>query len=112
MSVFEDYIVGFLTRVMINILSLIIIFMIIKILLKSITSIFDIIDKIPVVHGVNRLLGALVGFSEGAIIICLFFLFMMIFTGDEIGQSFYGMVESDPILSFIYNNNIFLHFVL
>ena len=110
-SVFEDYIVGFMTRLIINILSLVIIFLIIKILLKSITSLLDIIDKIPVFHGINRLLGALAGFAEGFIIISLFFLFMTIFAGDEIGQQFYAIVETNPILSMIYDNNLFIHLV-
>ncbi len=111
-SVFEDYIVGFLTKLIINVVSLIIIFLMIKILLRAITSILDIIDKIPVIHGLNRLMGALTGFAEGFIIISLFFLFMTIFTGDEIGRQFYRIVESNVILSFIYNNNIFLRLVV
>ena len=111
-SVFEDYIVGFLTKLIINVLSLIIIFLIIKILLKAITSVFDIIDKIPILHGINRLMGALTGFAEGFIIISLFFLFMNVFTGDEIGRQFYQIVEKNVILSFIYDNNIFLRLVV
>ncbi len=111
-SVFEDYIVGFLTKLIINVLSLIIIFLIIKILLKAITSVFDVIDKIPVLHGINRLMGALTGFAEGFIIISLFFLFMNVFTGDEIGRQFYQIVERNTILSFIYDNNIFLRLVV
>ncbi|MCR4745159.1 MAG: CvpA family protein [Lachnospiraceae bacterium] len=111
-SVFEDYIVIALTKLIINVLSLIIIFLIIKILIRSITSILDIIDKIPVFHGINRLMGAAAGFAEGFIIISFFFLVMTLFTGDEIGRDFYEIVGSNVILSFIYNNNIFFKLII
>ena len=111
-NVFGEYIIGFLSKLIIRILSLIIIFLLIKLLFRSITVIFDVIDKLPILHGINRFMGAVVGFTEGFIIISLFFLFMTVFAGNEIGDGFYKLVESNFILAFIYDNNIFLRFVL
>ncbi|MCR5777468.1 MAG: CvpA family protein [Lachnospiraceae bacterium] len=111
-NVFGEYIVGFLARLIIRIIALVIIFLLIKFLFRSITIIFDVIDKIPILHGINRIMGAAVGFAEGFIIVSLFFLFMTIFTGDDIGNQFFNLVESNTFLAFIYDNNIFLRFVL
>lgn len=108
---FQDYIAAFMARMVVRIIALLIIFVFTKFILRSIGLMLDIIDKIPVVHGLNRLAGGVAGLLEGALLICLFMLFMTIFVGGKIGTSFFEIVESDKILSFIYNNNILLKFV-
>ncbi|MCR5526733.1 MAG: CvpA family protein [Lachnospiraceae bacterium] len=108
---FQDYIAAFMARMVVRIIALLIIFIFTKFLLRSIGIMLDFIDKIPVLHGLNRLAGGAVGLIEGTLIIWLFMLFMTIFVGGELGNTFFEIVESDKILSLIYNSNLLLKFV-
>ncbi len=108
---FEDYVARFLSRLSIQILTYIISFLLLIAIIRAILLSLDLLDRIPVLHGINRLAGCLAGLLEGMIFVWLFFLFMTALSGTGIGKAFYDLVQSQPVLKYIYENNLFLRFL-
>ncbi|MCR4892904.1 MAG: CvpA family protein [Lachnospiraceae bacterium] len=108
-SIFEDYVSTFLTDLLLNIIAYIFTFLIVMVILRLIIRSMNLLDNLPLLHGMNHFAGALAGFAEGLIVIWLIFLFMTAIIGTETGQRFYAIVQGNPVLRFLYNNNIFFH---
>ncbi len=83
-------------------------FLVISIIMKIVLASLDLISRIPVLHGINRILGLLAGMVEGFLAIWLFMLFMTMIAGSDAGRAFFGMVNSNSILALLYSNNVFL----
>lgn len=67
----EDYVVSFIANTIINVISMIIVFVAVFALLKIIGMAINIISKLPVINTVNKLFGAALGFLEGVFVVWL-----------------------------------------
>ncbi len=108
-SAFEDYSAAYLTRFILNVISYVITFLLVMLVLKILIHSLNLLDRLPLLHGMNHLAGAVAGFVEGALVVWLIFFFMTAIMGTDIGQRFLAVVKENAILRFIYNNNIFFH---
>lgn len=108
---FSEYLAISLTDTLVEAFSVIILFIIIKLILRIIVSIIDLISKLPLIHGVNKSLGGLVGLAEGVLIIWAVCILLTAISGTAIGQQIFSAISTNKILSFIYNNNLLLKFL-
>jgi uncharacterized membrane protein required for colicin V production len=67
-----------------------------------------IVSRIPVIKGVNRILGVFAGLLQAFIIISLAFLFMALIAGTQLGVCCLAYIDADPFLSYLYYNNALL----
>ncbi len=111
-SNFDDYISGYITRMILNALSYFIIFLTVFIVLKVIANILDIISKLPIINAVNKMAGLAVGLIQGLIVIWILCIILNILSSTELGNTLFKMVSESPVLSFIYNNNLLVHYVM
>lgn len=65
-----------------------------------------IINRIPVLKGVNRTLGIFAGAFQGLIIVWLLFLLLTLFAGSELGRQCIAQIDQSKILSYLYYNNV------
>lgn len=86
-----------------NIISTLFLFLISSFVIQALFVAFDIVGRIPVVHGVNKWLGAGLGFLQGAFVIWVFFLiitFLLPFIGhSELMEA----IQANDILSLLYD---------
>ena len=80
------------------------------IIVKLIDKGLGIVDHIPVLKGINRILGLFAGIFEAFILVSLFFLFVALIAGTEIGETLTGYIDENEPLSFLYYQNIILKF--
>ena len=80
------------------------------IIVKLIDKGLGIVDHIPVLKGINRILGLFAGIFEAFILVSLFFLFVALIAGTEIGETLTGYIDESEFLSFLYYQNIILRF--
>lgn len=66
----------------------------------------DIVSKLPIIKGVNRLLGIGAGFMQGVLIIWIFFYFIEICQTYTFGQEVMICVENNAFLQVLYENNL------
>ena len=81
------------------------------IFLRFLGGILNIVSKIPVLKGINRVLGLAAGFLQGLILVWLFFYFIAICRIFPFGQELYRYVEDSAYLKLLYDNNLILYFI-
>ncbi len=75
-SALEKYISNNLADILVNILAMVITFSLVSLAIGIISHVLDIISFFPIIHGANKIGGAIVGLAEGAI--CLWVICMVI----------------------------------
>ena len=71
----------------------------------------DVIANLPVIHGMNQVLGLLLGFMQALAIVWIAFLVITIFSSTAIGKLLMEMIEKSMILDKLYDLNVFLNFL-
>jgi uncharacterized membrane protein required for colicin V production len=84
----------------------------VQILLRILLAALDILSHIPVIGGLNRLLGLLLGLLQALFFIWIFFLVLSMATATDWGLQLMSMVQESSLLSYLYNSNLFLQVVL
>lgn len=87
---------------LIRVILFIIIFIIVKILIDWIGRALDLVSRLPVIHSLNRVLGAVIGTARGVVtaaIICFVAMYLIKFQGGNLFGLTAEMLEG----SFIYN---------
>ena len=76
--------------------------------LHILSQVLDLISKLPVIGGVNHVLGGLAGFIKGIVLIWLLFAFVAMGSATTIGSVMLEAIYDSPILVWIYENNLVL----
>lgn len=71
----------------------------------------DVVNKIPVIKGINRFLGFFAGGLEGFIIVWLFFMLVSIISGSQLGHELIQNIHDNEFLAFLYDHNAVLAIV-
>ncbi|MFA9465154.1 MAG: CvpA family protein [Velocimicrobium sp.] len=106
----EDYVRVQLANWIVNAISFVLILLIAFVILWYICHILDIISKLPILNGLNKTAGMLVGVLRGFITIWMWCIVLMIFSTSHIGQIVFGYINESEFLSIIYNNNLLFQF--
>lgn len=99
------------TDAALNIISMLIVFVIVKILLWILAKILDLATKLPVIHSCNKLLGGVLGCVSGVLIVYLLLGLLTFTTLLNTTSDFGRAVQNSLILSRMYENNILLYFL-
>ena len=110
-SLFEEYVAGYLARMIINAISFIGCFLVLWIFIWFIIFSADIIARIPIIKGFNKLLGLIAGLIKGLLIVWVGFFVAIIFFGNTIGSQMLTSINSSVILTILFNNNLLAQFI-
>ncbi|MBE5936341.1 MAG: hypothetical protein E7262_11280 [Lachnospiraceae bacterium] len=108
---FSEYIVFGLTTIVINILSYIIIFIVIRIGIMVITYVVDLISKLPIIEEFDGMGGVLIGAVKGVIEIWILLLVITLIANTKLGISAMECISGNFLLEMLYNNNILLQII-
>ncbi len=75
-------------------------------------KITDVVNKIPVIKGINRFFGLFAGAFQGIIVIWLLFLLLSIFSATAFGSVLISYIEESPFLNILYNHNVVLEILM
>ncbi len=110
-SLFEEYVAGYLAKMIINAISFIGCFLMLWIFIWFVIFSADIIARIPIIKGFNKFLGLLAGLAKGLLIIWVGFFVAIIFFGNTIGSQMLASINSSVILTILFNNNLLAKFI-
>ena len=103
---FREYATKNVTDIIIKAIAYIILLVVIFIILRVLLHFTKFVNKIPVVGGVNRILGAVLGLLEGLIFVWTFCLIIMAFSGSEFGANCMRVINDSWVLKMIYDHNL------
>ena len=107
-STFGDYVSGYLANIAVNSLSFVISYILATLLIRMITYALNILARLPVIRGINKMAGAGVGGIKFILFLWIAMLILTIFCNTEIGQQGLKLIDDDTVLSFLYDHNIFI----
>lgn len=107
-SEFSQYISNYITCLILNGISLLVAFLIIYIVIRIVGCMLDMMSRVPVVNGLNKIGGLLFGLINGAVFLWVACIVLTIFSTTEWGKYIFGQINESVILSYIYNNNYLL----
>lgn len=108
---FYEYVGAYLARMILNTMAYLLTFVLVWTALKIAVVAMDLVAKLPLLHGVNKLAGAGIGAAEGIAFVWVAFLLVTVFSSGEFGQRFFEMIRESELLLFLYENNLIMKLV-
>lgn len=103
---FTDYVGNYLADTIINSAGFVLLFALVYIASKMVISWLDIIARLPIISGINKIAGAVAGGIEGLLFLWLACFVVTAFSGTEWGMVVTRQIESSQWLSFLYGHNL------
>ena len=100
-----------ISDVVINILSWLIIYFIVRVIVAVITVIFDGIMNIPVLKSINNLAGLVIGIFVGIFRIYLFLAVIYFISNITNVLIFVNIIQTSGIINAMYNNNLLINLI-
>ena len=110
-SGFHDYIGAYLANLIINALAYLLSFVIIWTAIRAVLLALDVVTKLPILHGINRLAGGGLGLIYGVVLVWIAFLLVTILCNGDLGRQFFELIRENPFLLFLYNQNVIMKIV-
>lgn len=111
-STFLDYIVHFCATMILNAVSFLVAFLLVQIVFRITVGALDILARIPVIGGLNRAAGLLLGLLEALLMLWIFFMAVSAVQTTEAGLYLMSMIQESRLLSYLYDSNFFMQIVL
>ena len=110
-SGFHEYVGAYLAGLIINALAYLISFVVVWAAIRAILLAMDVVTKLPILHGINRLAGGALGIVYGVVLVWIAFLLVTILCNGNIGKQFFALINENQFLMFLYNQNIIMKIV-
>ena len=95
----------------INAIAYIATFIIVFTLMKLLIVIADVASHLPIIRGMNKILGALLGAVQGILTVWVFFAVITMAMGTELGMKLYEQILEQPVLNYLYEHNVILDMI-
>ena len=105
---FSEYIVDGLVRIIINLITFIVVYCLIRVGLFVVTIMGNIITRLPIIEQFDGMGGTLLGAVQGIIEVWIVFIVITFLSQTEIGMSAMQCIENNGLLNILYNNNIIM----
>lgn len=102
---FPAYVASYISRLVLNVLSFLVTFLLAIIIVKALMFAVNIIGELPVLGLINHVAGGALGLVLGLVIIWIGFLIMTLAYSTQAGGACFEMVEKSGFLSLLYNCN-------
>lgn len=109
---FQDYVTGYLTDTVLKAAAFIVLFLVVFIALQVLVICLDLIAKLPILSGINKIAGAVLGGVEAFVFIWIFCLVFTVLSGTGFGSAALEQIDASFWLSWIYDHNMLSHLVL
>lgn len=109
---FAEYVGSYLAKLVADIIAFLIVFVVVTVVVRIAMKMLGILNKLPVIGGVNRLAGALVGVGIGIVIVWILFIVVTLLYDTTFGKMCFETIESTPILRKLYDSNILMNSII
>lgn len=110
-SCFHDYVGAYLASMIINALAYLLSFVIVWTVIRAILLALDVVTMLPILHGINKLAGGVLGIVYGVALVWIAFLLVTILCNGDLGRQFFALISENPFLLFLYSQNVIMKIV-
>lgn len=103
-----DLVAGRATDLAMRVIAFLLVLLIALISFHLLSVILKVVEKLPLIGGINRTLGIFAGLVKGILIIWLAFAIIAMAGTTEIGTALISFIYESPLLIWIYENNFIL----
>ncbi|MDD5803769.1 CvpA family protein [Blautia sp. HCP3S3_H10_1] len=107
-STFSEYIAHSLAVMAVNGISFLFSYILSVIVIRLLGYILNVLTKLPVIHGINKIAGGAVGGLKCVIFIWIALLILTLLCDTSLGKQGMVLVQQDTFLNFLYDQNIFV----
>lgn len=108
---FEEYVCRQITNVIINAIAFVIALVLAIVALAILCGALNLLAKLPILKQVNAAAGLAAGAAEGVLLVWILFVILTMFAGTEFGSNAMSMIAENPLLDFLYKNNLVSKFI-
>lgn len=83
-----------------------------SILLRAISGILNLVSHLPIIHGINKMLGVGAGLVEGLFYVWLFFYLITICCTSNFGRIMIRFIDQSKFLTYLYDHNALLQILM
>lgn len=110
-TTFSEYIGSYLARLIADIVSFLLTLIVVTIVVRTILCTVGFIGKLPVIGGLNRIAGGILGIGTGLIVVWVFFIIITLMYDSEIGRQCFASIAENEFLTYLYENNILMNYI-
>lgn len=103
---FAEYISSYLTGLIVNVAGYVILFVLVYTAIQLLMRWLDLMAKLPLISGINKMAGALLGAIQGLFFLWLASLLLTAFAASGWAKPIIAQIEDSSWLSFLYHSNI------
>lgn len=103
---FFEYVASAIAAISVKVFAFVLTFILVAVILKIVSVTFGIIDKIPLLSHVNKLVGIGAGLIRSLIIIWLVMVAIAFVRNYEWGQAVLKLILDNPVAAFFYHHNL------
>ena len=104
-SQFGEYVSSYLANELINTVVSATVFVVCYFLIQVTVRWLDLLSRLPIIHGLNHIAGAVLGLAQGLLILWVAALLLSIFSATPTGQILKEEVYTSRWLTILYENN-------
>ena len=108
---FEQYVCRQITNVIINAIAFVVTLLLAIIALALLCRALNLLAKLPLLKQINAAAGLTAGAAEGLLLVWILFVVLTMFAGTEFGSEAMEMIAENPLLDFLYKNNMVSKFI-
>lgn len=109
---FGQYVGAYITKVLSDLIAFLVALVVVTIAVSILVKMLGIIDKLPLIGGMNRVAGGIVGVGIGVVAVWILFLVITLFYDAELGRTCFEQIETSKILSYLYDINPFMKYII
>lgn len=103
---FFEYVAGAIAAISVKVMAFILTFILVAVILKMISVMFGIVELIPLLSHVNKLVGVGAGLVRGLIVIWILMIVVAFVRNYEWGQVVLNLILDNPVAAFFYHHNL------
>ena len=108
---FGEYIGAYLAKVIADFAGFILTMIVVTIVVRSVIYTLGLIGDLPVIGGLNRIAGGVLGVGIGVIIVWVLFIGITLIYSTAVGKICFENIADSRLLTYLYENNILMDYV-
>lgn len=111
-ATFGEYVGKYLAKMVSDSIAFLVVLLIAEIAVHSVIHALGWIENLPVVGGLNRIAGGILGMGTGIVIIWTFFIVIMLLYNTDMAKICFQNIRDSRLLTFLYENNILMNEII